>query len=160
MFLVAAFLGLLGSVALTCAVLAAQAGYYGLPVARALVIGVSSLLLSGLFVWIVGASGFAGSEGSGITPSTVTAVTPTATAATPTATSASNVKASSAHTWTPTGSMIMAQDIGRYSTATLLPNGQVLVTGGYGPSSLPGSSDLSRAELYNPSTGMWTATAS
>jgi sugar lactone lactonase YvrE len=57
MFLVAAFLGLLGSAALTFTVLAAQAGYYGPHVARALVIGVSSLLLSGLFVWIVGASG-------------------------------------------------------------------------------------------------------
>src|SRR5919202_2237337 len=73
--------------------------------------------------------------------------------------SASSVKASSANTWTPTGSMLIAHDINRYFTATLLPNGQVLVTGGIGPYSLTGSSDLSSAELYNPSTGMWIATA-
>src|SRR5947207_5731733 len=78
MFLAAAFLGLLGSVSLTFAMLAAQLGYYTTLVARALVVGVASLLLAGLLVWIVGASGFAGPEGSGITPSTVTAVTATA----------------------------------------------------------------------------------
>src|SRR4029434_1310415 len=38
----------------------------------------------------------------------------------------------------------------------LLPNGQVLVTGGK-----VGTSDYSRsAELYDPATGTWTATAS
>src|SRR6516164_8494870 len=53
--------------------------------------------------------------------------------------------------WTATGSM----SVGRTAfTATLLPNGQVLVVGG---------SDYqircyATAELYNPSTGQWSAT--
>ena len=40
-------------------------------------------------------------------------------------------------------------------TATLLPNGQVLVAGGIGISAY-----LSSAELYDPATGTWTATNS
>src|SRR5438552_1871102 len=38
-------------------------------------------------------------------------------------------------------------------TATLLPNGKVLVMGGY-----DGMSWLTSAELYDPNTGMWTDT--
>ena len=40
-------------------------------------------------------------------------------------------------------------------TATLLPSGKVLVAGG-----LDCCSSLSSAELYDPATGMWTATGS
>jgi hypothetical protein len=40
-------------------------------------------------------------------------------------------------------------------TATLLGNGKVLVTGGFG-----GSSGLSSAELYDPATGTFSATGS
>jgi hypothetical protein len=40
-------------------------------------------------------------------------------------------------------------------TATLLPNGLVLVAGGQGNSGL-----LASAELYNPATGIWTASGS
>ena len=40
-------------------------------------------------------------------------------------------------------------------TATLLPNGQVLVAGGYGDSGL-----LRSAELYDPAAGSWIATGS
>ena len=40
-------------------------------------------------------------------------------------------------------------------TATLLPNGQVLVAGGHGNGRL-----LASAELYDPATGTWTATGS
>ena len=39
-----------------------------------------------------------------------------------------------------------------FHTATLLPNGKVLIAGGYNDS--PHSS----AELYDPATGTWTAT--
>jgi len=55
-------------------------------------------------------------------------------------------------TFTTTGSL----NTGRwYHTATLLDNGMVLIAGGYGPI---GSNygDLASAELYNPSTGMFT----
>src|SRR5215831_18025569 len=53
--------------------------------------------------------------------------------------------------WTATGSMGTARS--QY-TATLLPNGKVLVAGGYN------GSYLSSAELYDPGTGTWTATGS
>ena len=50
--------------------------------------------------------------------------------------------------WTPTGSMNMAR---RSHTASLLPDGKVLVAGG--------SFDLSgSAELYDPASGQWTYT--
>jgi N-acetylneuraminic acid mutarotase len=39
--------------------------------------------------------------------------------------------------------------------ASVLTNGQVYVTGGYGSSGY-----LNSAELYNPSTGVWTVTGS
>jgi hypothetical protein len=53
-------------------------------------------------------------------------------------------------TWTATGSLATAR---YYHTATLLPNGKVLVTGGIG-----GSGYLASAEVYDPATGAWTAT--
>jgi hypothetical protein len=58
-------------------------------------------------------------------------------------------------TWSLTGTMVFAHNQG--FTATLLPNGEVLVAGG-----LDSSTEfcLSEAELYNPPTGRWTATAS
>lgn len=40
-------------------------------------------------------------------------------------------------------------------TASLLPNGQVLVAGGY-----TGTAETATSELYNPSTGTWTGTGS
>ena len=43
-----------------------------------------------------------------------------------------------------------------YHTATLLPNGKVLVAGGYDSSGVY----LSSAELYDPASGTWTATGS
>jgi hypothetical protein len=42
------------------------------------------------------------------------------------------------------------QSAAGYQTATLLPDGRVLATGGQG----------TRAELFNPATGTWTVAAS
>src|SRR5262249_10298285 len=54
--------------------------------------------------------------------------------------------------WSNTGSM----NVARYEhTATILANGQVLVSGGANDTAI-----LSSAELYNPSTGKWTFTGS
>jgi N-acetylneuraminic acid mutarotase len=56
-----------------------------------------------------------------------------------------------AGTWTPTGSMASAR---WQHTATLLPNGTVLVVGG------GGAPWLASAEIYDPVAGTWTTTAS
>ena len=56
-------------------------------------------------------------------------------------------------TWTATGSLAGAR---ANHTATLLPDGKVLVVGGDGGS----SGDLASAELYDPASGFWTATDS
>jgi N-acetylneuraminic acid mutarotase len=53
-------------------------------------------------------------------------------------------------TWTQTGNLNFARD---NHTATLLPNGKVLVAGGYG-----GSSYLVQSEMYDPATGTWNQT--
>jgi N-acetylneuraminic acid mutarotase len=59
-------------------------------------------------------------------------------------------------TWTNTGAMHIARE---YHTATLLTNGQVLVAGGDG-GNLGNWNPLSSAEVYNPTTGIWTTTGS
>jgi hypothetical protein len=59
--------------------------------------------------------------------------------------------------WTTTGSMVHAR-LGH--TATLLPNGQVLVVGGGTLGSNGDLSELRSAELFDPTTGTWTATRS
>jgi hypothetical protein len=59
--------------------------------------------------------------------------------------------------WTVTGSMSTV----RYGhTATLLPNGMVLVSGGNDVSLSDGGPALASAEIYNPATGTWTLTGS
>jgi hypothetical protein len=55
-------------------------------------------------------------------------------------------------TWTATGSLATARDV---HTATLLPNGKVVVAGGFN-----GSFALASAERYDPASGTWTATGS
>ena len=55
--------------------------------------------------------------------------------------------------WSSTGNLHTARDI---HTATLLPNGLVLVAGGLNTASVESRS----AELYDPASGTWTATAS
>jgi Galactose oxidase, central domain/Kelch motif len=57
-------------------------------------------------------------------------------------------------TWTVTGSMRVARG---HHTATLLPSGKVLVSGGDGADS-GNVNPLDSAELYDPSSGTWTAT--
>src|SRR5439155_22387508 len=52
-------------------------------------------------------------------------------------------------TWTATGSLVKARS---NHTATLLPDGKVLVAGGYPL--------MASAELYDPASGTWTATGS
>ena len=59
--------------------------------------------------------------------------------------------------WTPSGSLVGGSLAGArsYHTTTLLPNGKVLVTGGYNNNSV--GTPLSTAQLYDPATGIWTA---
>ena len=59
-------------------------------------------------------------------------------------------------TWSSTGSMSTAR---LFHTATLLPNGEVLVAGGFTTAGLS-SAELASAELYNPTTGDWSSTGS
>jgi Galactose oxidase, central domain len=59
-------------------------------------------------------------------------------------------------TWTATGSLAHAGFIIR--TATLLPNGKVLVVGSYPVYVYPHLSYLPGAELYDPASGTWAAT--
>ena len=56
--------------------------------------------------------------------------------------------------WRATGDLVTAR---AYHTATLLPNGQVLVAGGIGSD---GRTGLASAELYDPTTEVWTVTGS
>ena len=58
--------------------------------------------------------------------------------------------------WTATGDMLGVR-VGH--TATFLPDGKVLVAGG-GSSSDGNGGPLATAELYDPATGLWTATGS
>ena len=60
-------------------------------------------------------------------------------------------------TWTATGSMSVAR---ASFTATLLPNGKVLVAGGCTQPLVLCHDGIASAELYDPSTGIWTPTAS
>jgi N-acetylneuraminic acid mutarotase len=55
--------------------------------------------------------------------------------------------------WTGTGSL---QTTRNHHTATLLPNGKVLVAGGFDVN----GTEIAIAELYNPATGTWSVTGS
>jgi hypothetical protein len=59
--------------------------------------------------------------------------------------------------WSPTGRMVIGRHL---HSATLLPNGTVLVAGGVPPhASVTGRIEAS-AEIYDPTSGSWTATGS
>jgi hypothetical protein len=60
-------------------------------------------------------------------------------------------------TWTPTGSLANHRS---GHTATLLPDGKVLVAGGGDHRTWSGVGTLSTAELYDSASGTWTATGS
>ena len=61
--------------------------------------------------------------------------------------------------WTPTGSM---HDYRWAHTATLLPDGRVLVAGGFGGTPVGSGANaqpvVDTAEIYDPATGQWTLT--
>jgi hypothetical protein len=63
--------------------------------------------------------------------------------------------------WVPTGDMVAARGS---HTSILLPNGKVLVAGGFvlvaGVPDSEGGRQLASAELYDPTSGSWTATGS
>lgn len=71
---------------------------------------------------------------------------------------AGHAGATAAGAWQATGSLVMGR---MEHTATLLPNGKVLVAGGSGcmPPFVPGWICAS-AELYDPASGQWAATGS
>ena len=56
-------------------------------------------------------------------------------------------------TWTNTGALNYPR---YYHTATLLPNGEVLVAGGLDENLSGTNYVLSSVEIYNPATGLWT----
>src|SRR5256714_7432967 len=56
--------------------------------------------------------------------------------------------------WSPTANNLATRR--RYHTATLLADGRVLVAGGYNQDS--GGMALGTAGLYDPTTGVWSAT--
>jgi Kelch motif len=93
-----------------------------------------------------------GGHASALKPKPTPTTSPTATTS-PTPTPCPTP--SSGGTWTLTGSLLVA----RYGifTATLLPNGQVLVAGGL---QVYTGTLLAEAEVYSPSTGTWTLTGS
>ena len=60
-------------------------------------------------------------------------------------------------TFTPTGQMSHPRT---YFTANLLPDGQVLVAGGMNVTSIPPRGYVATADLWNPTTGLFTPTGS
>jgi hypothetical protein len=111
-------------------------------------------------VLVVGGAFFLGQRGQpavvgGPSQTPGASASPSETAS-PTAAPSSSVVGPRPASWTPTGSMGTARE---GHTATLLPDGKVLVAGGVDITSdnLNGTL-LASAELYDPSSGTWSAT--
>jgi Kelch motif/Galactose oxidase, central domain len=95
-------------------------------------------------------------------PSTPPGSTTSAGAPTPRATAAVTAEPSipngpAVGTWKATDSMAVARKL---HTATLLPDGKVLVAGGVDSDDDASFRSLASAELYDPRTGTWSATGS
>src|SRR5215831_16111387 len=60
-----------------------------------------------------------------------------------------------APTWSITGDLNVAR---AYHAATLLPDGKVLIIGGWGAGGYDAAPPSNSAELYDPATGTWTPT--
>jgi N-acetylneuraminic acid mutarotase len=75
--------------------------------------------------------------------------------ASPSAVPSPSVVPARAASWSVTGNMVTPRS---GFSATLLPDGKVLVAGGLNNSNGPGTTCTASAELYDPTTGSWTAT--
>jgi len=103
----------------------------------------------------------AGCGGSAPTSSMPAAATSSAGAGTPATTAVtfepSNPSGPAVGTWRQTASMSVARKL---HTATLLPDGKVLVAGGMDSDDDASFKSLASAELYDPGRGTWSATGS
>src|SRR5262249_46802808 len=122
------------------------------------------LALAGVILLVVGCSPTAAPSAPAATE-TPTASTPSASPTTRDAQASSpaaSVQPSSSASaslgrWNATGDMHAAR---AQHTATLLPDGRVLVAGGVDGNNDETNHALASAELYDPATGKWSATGS
>ncbi len=119
-------------------------------VRRVAVVGAMAMLISGC---APATPSSAGPSSPSATPAVTAASRPPSPTAAPSAPTAAPSAPPAAGTWSPTGKMITAR--GEH-TATLLPDGKVLVAGGIADNTE--QVELASAELYDPSTGKWSAT--
>src|SRR5262245_41915276 len=121
------------------------------------------LALAGVILLVVSCSPTAAPSAPAAIQSSMTSTpaaspTPGAKASTPAASVQPSASASaSLGRWNATGDMHAAR---AQQTATLLPDGRVLVAGGVDGNNDETNHALASAELYDPATGKWSATGS